>query len=88
MEDFGARNRAPLNTCRRKLEESDYFVGIVGPNYGCCSQGTDKSFTEIEYDWARSLNKPCLMFMTPDDFPVASNVRASDTKRERQEFFR
>jgi hypothetical protein len=34
MEDFGAKNDAPLSVCLAKLYECEIFVGIVGHRYG------------------------------------------------------
>ena len=36
------------------VEKCDVFVGIVGHRYGSCPPGDTRSYTEIEFDAARS----------------------------------
>ncbi len=48
MEDFGARDSQSDDFCRQKVNECDIFVGIIGPDYGSCPPGSNKSFTERE----------------------------------------
>jgi Domain of unknown function (DUF4062) len=88
MEDFGARDGMPLDTCLAKARECDIFVGIVGNRYGSIAPETGKSFSESEYDAALSSGKPMLMFLTPEEFPVPANLIESDEIRERQKNFR
>jgi tetratricopeptide (TPR) repeat protein len=87
MEDFGARTLESDDFCREKVRECDLFIGIVGLLYGS-EHESGKSFTEREYEAAVQTNKPRLIFVAPDDFPVAFNLVEKDAKREKQELFR
>jgi hypothetical protein len=87
MEDFGAKNDTPLSACLAKLHESEIFVGIVGHRYGSIAPETGKSFSEIEYDEAVASGKVLLMFLAPEEFPVAANLIESDELREKQAAF-
>jgi hypothetical protein len=49
MEDFGAVDGEPLEVCRRKVAESDIFVGMVGHLFGNSPEGSDLSCSQIEY---------------------------------------
>jgi hypothetical protein len=57
MEDFGARDEMTDEFCRRKVAECDLFVGIVGHCFGSCPKGSDKSYTQQEYDAAVVLSE-------------------------------
>jgi hypothetical protein len=88
MKDFGARDSSSEEICRQKVVECDIFVGIVGQRYRSCPLGSDKSFTEIEYDTAVKENKIRWMFPTPEEFPVPANLIETPEKRERLKVFR
>src|SRR5689334_4113385 len=63
MEDFGARDGAPLAVCRGQVAESEVFVGLVGHLNGSFPEGSDLSYTQIEYEEAKRRRKPWLMFV-------------------------
>lgn len=89
MEGFGARPETPTQVCVEKVVECDLLVGIVGPLYGSSPPDNPaKSFTEIEYEAAVRAGVPTLMFVTPDDFPVAANLREPHDRELRQGEFR
>lgn len=87
MEDFGSWDEAPDDFCRAKVAECDLFVCIAGPLYGSRSPA-GQSNTEREFDAAIEHKKPCLVFMTADDFPLAANLIESDEERKCQLAFR
>ncbi len=87
MEDFGSWDEAPDDFCRAKVAECDLFVCIAGPLYGSRSPA-GQSYTEREFEAAIEHKKPCLVFMTADDFPLAANLIESDEERKCQLAFR
>jgi hypothetical protein len=88
MEDFGARNSSSVHFCQQRAAECDLFVGIIGHLYGSSPSGSSTSFTEIEYDSAIAARRPTLMFLSPNDFPLAADLVESDDRRESQRAFR
>lgn len=88
MEDFGARTTDPAGFCESRVAECDIFIGLVGHGYGSSPRDSDKSYTEAEYDAAVACKKPCLMFQTPEEFPVPANLIENDETRQKQEMFR
>jgi formylglycine-generating enzyme required for sulfatase activity len=86
MEDFGASQWDVDTYCRNKVAECDLFVGIVGHRFGDAPQGSKQSYTQREYAAAEA--KPRLMFLSPEDFPVAANLRESQWKLKGQDKFR
>jgi tetratricopeptide (TPR) repeat protein len=87
MEDFGSWSDAPDDFCRARVAECDVFVCIVGPLYGSRTPA-GASYTEREFDAAIESKKPCLVFLTPEDFPLAANAFESDDDRKAQATFR
>jgi hypothetical protein len=87
MEDFGSWDEAPDDFCRSKVAECDLFVCIAGPLYGSRSPA-GQSYTEREFEAAIEHTKPCLVFMTADDYPLAANLIESDESRQSQLAFR
>jgi formylglycine-generating enzyme required for sulfatase activity len=74
MEDFGAVDEEPLEVCRRKVEQSEVFVGLVGHILGSSPDGSALSFTQIEYEAAKATGKPRLLFMADEDFPLPAKL--------------
>jgi hypothetical protein len=64
------------------------FVGILGHLYGSCPEGSEKSFSEIEYDAAVAANKPRFMFLAPEEAPIPANLIENPDKQARQRAFR
>jgi hypothetical protein len=87
MEDFGASAKTPDDLCRARVAESDLVVCIVGPLYGSRSPA-GLSFTEREFDAAIAETKPCLVFLTSEDFPLPANLIETDEDRKCQARFR
>jgi hypothetical protein len=68
MEDFGSWDQAPDDFCRAKVAECDLFICIAGPLYGSRSPA-GLSLTEREFKAAGEHKKPCLVFVTAEDYP-------------------
>lgn len=87
MEDFGSWDEAPDDFCRAKVAECDLVICIVGPLYGSRTPA-GPSFTEREFDAAIENKRPCLVFLTADDYPLAANLIEKDKDRKCQADFR
>lgn len=62
MEMFSATSNDQLTLIKQVIDECDYYILIIGDRYG--SIGTDgRSYTETEYLYALSKNKPILAFL-------------------------
>lgn len=77
MEDFPAFDEAQLTYIKRVIDESDYYVLIVGGRYGSLDD-SGVSFTEREYRYAKEQKKPVLAFIHSD----SGALLAKDTERE------
>lgn len=71
MEHFVASNEEQFNYIKRILDETDYYIVIIGNRYG--SQADDGiSYTEKEFDYAVSLEIPVIacIHSNPDSLPI------------------
>jgi hypothetical protein len=89
MENFGAVDADPLEVCRRKVAESEVFVGLVGHLNGSSPEGSPLSFTQVEYEVAKKAGKPRLLFVADEDFAVPARLdREPEEAYQRQLQFR
>lgn len=63
MERFGAQAIPPLDVCYRELEASQIYICALGMKYGSIDAETGKSYTQLEFEKARELGKPTLVFL-------------------------
>lgn len=63
MEFFNAASRPPWDVIQKIIDDTDYYVLIVGGRYGSIADETDLSYTEMEYDYAREKGIPVLAFL-------------------------
>ena len=88
MEEFEAQSKSPAEYVENQIKKCDVLVLLAGPCYGSIVPNLGISFTELEYKVAVELGKPCLVFLTDEDFPVPVNVLLADPNIEKQKLFR
>lgn len=87
MEMFSADDAEQWEIIRETIDASDYYVIIIGHKYGSIS-GTGISYTEMEYDYAKSLDIPVLAFIRDRNTSTQPNEREIDyTKTEKLDKF-
>jgi hypothetical protein len=73
MEMFSAADEEQWKIISRQIDESDYYVVIVGHRYGSMSGSV--SYTEKEFDYALSKGVPIYGFVVDESVePLAKNV--------------
>lgn len=88
MEMFPASNDDQWTLIKRVIDDSDYYVLIVGNRYGSLDQ-TGISYTEKEYDYAVKTGKPIMAFLHADPDTRPANMSELDAeKRKKLEAFR
>lgn len=87
MEAFQASDDTQWDYIKRRIDESDYYVVIVGERYG--SEQNGKSYTQMEYEYAVANGVPVAGFLLD---PVARKSWPSNKvefeKKEKIERFR
>lgn len=79
MEMFSAADEEQWKIIARQIDETDYYVVIVGNRYGSTSEGV--SYTEKEYDYAVGKGIPALGFVI--DASVESLAKNTDKEDEK-----
>lgn len=54
MENFIATSHKPEEYIKRVIDDSDYYILIIGERYGSIVENQQISFTEMEYNYAKS----------------------------------
>ncbi|MBV8044492.1 DUF4062 domain-containing protein [Pluralibacter sp.] len=80
MEMFSADDSEQWEVIRETIEGSDYYIIIIGHRYGSVAS-TGLSYTEMEYDYAKSLGIPVLAFIRDRNVGTLPNERESDPQK-------
>ncbi len=79
MEMFSAADEEQWKIITRQIDETDYYVIIVGNRYGSVTGGV--SYTEKEYDYAVSKSIPALGFIIDSSVePLAKHIDKEEMK--------
>lgn len=84
MESFVASSQEQFEHIKNCIESCDYYILIVGSRYGSQHPKLNLSYTELEFDFAKSINKPILAFIRSD----INKCRKKDTDLENISKFR
>lgn len=79
MEMFSASGQQQWKTIQKAIDNSDYYVLIVGERYGSISEEDGISYTEKEFNYARSRGIPTLCFLSGDKYTTTRDKRETDT---------
>lgn len=80
MELFPAMDEEQFEYIKRIIDESDYYLLIIGGRYGSVDEN-GISWTEKEYDYAVSKNIPVLVFDHRDFTKLPANKTDLDAKK-------
>jgi hypothetical protein len=83
MELFPASDDDAWSLIQGVIDDSDYYLVVIGGKYGSLDPVEDISFTEKEFDYAVSTRKPVMAFLHGD--PDALTVERSEKSQEMQE---
>ncbi|PKK82829.1 MAG: hypothetical protein CVT49_11600 [candidate division Zixibacteria bacterium HGW-Zixibacteria-1] len=87
MELFPAADEDQWTLIKRVIDDRDYYIVISAGRYG--SIGADgKSYTQMEYEYAISVNKPVIAFLHQDigKIPNERTEKSDKGKRNLMEF--
>lgn len=87
MELFPASNEDQWSLIKRVIDDSDYYIVIVGGRYGSTNKD-GISYTEMEYRYALETNKPIIAFLhkNPDDIKSKYTEKTQDGKEKLDSF--
>lgn len=84
MEYFPASNLEQFEYIMKLIDEVDYYVLIVAGKYGSIEKNSNKSYTQLEYEYANSKNVPIASFVIQNTDVLASAKVEKTTKRRKQ----
>ncbi|PYC45527.1 hypothetical protein DMX05_03365 [Pseudomonas soli] len=84
MELFTAGDRSQLDTINSWIDESDVYMLILGGRYGAVEPLSNISYTELEFDYAASQNKPMFAVVIKED-ALEKKIRAHGTSHSEKE---
>lgn len=74
MEMFSADNNEQWSVIKSTIENSDYYILILGHRYGSLTK-EEISYTEKEFDYAKEKNIPIISFVRNRDIPTKPSER-------------
>ena len=77
MELFKA-GASQWQTITRWIDESDIYLLILGGRYGTLNKIEDKSYTQLEYEYALSKGIPVFALVLTDNFLVKKEKNKKD----------
>ncbi|WP_158590004.1 DUF4062 domain-containing protein [Amnibacterium setariae] len=83
MELFPATDDDAWTLIQQVIDDSDYYILVMGGKYGSLDPVSDLSFTEKEYDYAVATKKPVMAFL--HGAPALLTVEKSEKKEDMQE---
>ncbi|TYQ14661.1 UNVERIFIED_CONTAM: uncharacterized protein DUF4062 [Acetivibrio alkalicellulosi] len=87
MELFPAANDDQWSLIKRVIDDSDYYILILGGRYGSIGK-EGISYTEMEYRYALETNKPIISFLhkSPGDILANKTEQTTEGKEGLEEF--
>jgi hypothetical protein len=80
MEMFSADNEEQWAVIKKTIDYSDYYILVIGHRYGSLSK-EGISYTEKEFDYAKSLGIPIYAFVRKRDVSTLAGERESEPKK-------
>jgi len=88
MELFPAADEDQWTLIKKVIDDCDYYVVIIGGRYGSV-HSSGKSYTQMEYDYALSRQKPTVAFLHENPGAIlADKTEQTDDGKQKLEAFR
>lgn len=81
MEAFPAANETQWEWIKKAIEESDYYIAIIGGKYGSINAKTGRSYTEMEYNYANEKGIPSIAFIVDDSIDLPKSKIETDPEK-------
>lgn len=88
MELFHAADISQWNLIQNEISLCDFYIVIIAGRYGSVHPKTNKSYTQMEYEYAYKLGIPIFAFIykSPDDLPAKKSEKNSKYQKKLDEF--
>ena len=81
MEAFVASDIEQFEVIKKVIELCDYYILIIGKRYGSINEQTGLSYTEMEYEYAKELGIPVLVFALDESVEVSEDKKEKDPEK-------
>lgn len=81
MEAFVASDIEQFEVIKKVIELCDYYILIIGKRYGSINGQTGLSYTEMEYEYAKELGIPVLVFALDESVEVSEDKKEKDPEK-------
>ena len=81
MEAFVASDVEQFEVIKKVIELCDYYILIIGKRYGSINEQTGLSYTEMEYEYAKELGIPVLVFSLDESVEVSEDKKEKDPQK-------
>lgn len=88
MEQFHGAPADQWTVITKVIDECDFYLLIVGGRYGSIDESVDKSYTEKEYDYAKSKRLPVLVLIKNTSSITEDKMDSGYSKYDKYELFR
>ena len=86
MEYFPAADDEQMTIIRQLIDECDYYVLILGGRYGSIEPKTQKSYTQLEYEYATERGIPISAFLIKDKEKLPNYKIEKDNPAKLEDF--
>lgn len=86
MEYFNASDHTQWEMIKSLIDESDYYVLIIAGRYGSVEPTSGKSYTQMEYEYARMKGVPTIAFIHEHPEDIAKKFVESEHVVELEQF--
>jgi len=83
MEQFHAAPTSQWNVITKMIDECDLYLLVIGGRYGSIDEETDISYTEKEYNYAKSKGMPVLVLIKKSTAITESEKDTGDDKYDK-----
>lgn len=83
MEQFHAAPTSQWNVITKMIDECDFYLLVIGGRYGSIDEETGISYTEKEYNYAKSKGLPVLVLIKEPSAIVESEKDTGDEKYDK-----
>ena len=83
MEQFHAAPTSQWNVITRMIDECDFYLLVIGGRYGTIDEDTGISYTEEEYNYAKTKGLPVLVLIKESSAITGSKQDTNDEKYDK-----
>lgn len=86
MEYFNASDKSQWEVIKSLIDECDYYILIIAGRYGSVEPASGKSYTQLEYEYARKVGVPTIAFLHEKPETLQNMYVEQTYKKELEDF--